>query len=662
MLKIKGKSCRAGSAFCVIAFLLILLSVSLDAFGAESSDTNSLFSMSLEDLMKVEITSSARRSQSLNRASRAVYVITAEDIRQAGPVRIEELFRQVPGMDVFRTKGLVYEVGSRGFAKWSNERMQVLLDGRPLYDPYLGGTLFYLNPVFLDEIERIEVIRGSGGVVWGVNAMNGVINIITKKAADTQGGLVSGSVGSRELQQGFIRYGGTDGPFSYRGMVGTSHEKGFTRDYNGDINRFNGDDYDAFQSTVRGELKLDDDKMLTFTGGQQNAGEALQYMNLLFEKTFDDDSKFQIRWTESYITRNKNNWKDDPDWGNWLGGDTRSHEEMVEVQYNFVRDKHNFVLGADYTRDMYSSTTHMAGQFNPTSPSSFANDQVSAFIEDEITLADNLWYTIGFRGHYNEFTNYDWAGSMALVWEFTPKHFIRGAISKAFRRPTIREEFLNSSISWGKFGNDSLKNEESVSYEVGYRGQWAKNVSVNVEGYVNQTKDLISLETLTVPSWHQQFKNMYNVTTYGVETSVDWRPVDWWLIRGFHTYMHQSCRNELTGYGNGDKLDMMLSPQQRAGLTNRFYLDKSTTLNTQLYWTGAGITKSLDTIEETDSTWRLDVRLARSIWKDTAELAIGVTNLFDQSHTEGGRQWSGSATSFTEIPGRQFYFQFFYKF
>lgn len=162
-----------------------LLSTALACTAAEAEESLStqpdLFELPLEALMEIEITSSARRPQSISRASRAVYIITAEDIRQAGPTRIEDLFRLVPGMDVFQTKGLVSAVGSRGYVKWNNERMQILLDGRPLYDPYLGGALFYLHPIFLEEIERIEVIRGSAGVAWGVNAMNGVINIITKK-------------------------------------------------------------------------------------------------------------------------------------------------------------------------------------------------------------------------------------------------------------------------------------------------------------------------------------------------------------------------------------------------------------------------------------------------------------------------------------------------
>jgi iron complex outermembrane receptor protein len=649
---LQNQSNRLLGYFTILA-MISCFSLELLAGEKDPNGEKNITDMSLEELMNVEITSSARRPQSLGRASRAVYVITAEDIRQAGPVRIDDLLRQVPGMDVFQTKGLVYDMGSRGFAQWNNVRMQVLLDGRPLYDPYLGGTLFYLNPVFLDEIERIEVIRGSAGVTWGVNAMNGVINIITKKAADTQGGLVYGSFGTQQLQQEAVRYGGTNGPMAWRATMGAFNENGFTPNQT--------DDYEAFQSTGRADIKLSDDSTMLLTGGQQNAyanEESLQYMNLLWNKTFKDDSSLQVRWTESFIERNKN-------WlgaggTTWLGGDTSSQEEIFEIQHNFEHDSHNIVWGLDYTRDMYDSTPTKEGEQSATFPTGYANDQGSAFIEDEITLADNLWYTIGYRGHYNELTNFDWAGSTALVWEFTPKHFLRAAISKAFRRPTLWEEFEIDSAAWGKFGNDSLRNEEEVSYELGYRGQWTKDLSVNIEGYINKTKDLISLATLTSPAWHQQFENVYDVTTYGLETSVDWKPVDWWLIRGFHTYMHQTDRNQLTGWGN-DKMEIELSPQQRAGLTNRFYLDKSTTLNTQLYWTEGGATQSLDHIEKTGPFYRLDVRLARRFWNDTAEIAIGATNLFDKSHPEGGYDWTGPSPVLTEVP-RQLYFQFFYKF
>jgi outer membrane receptor for ferrienterochelin and colicin len=426
---------------------------------------------------------------------------------------------------------------------------------------------------------------------------------------------------------------------------------------------------------------------MVFSGGHQNAWsnrESLQYMNLLWEKVFDDDSSWQARWAESYIARDKMKNYFTADYRTSFNvADVRSREEILEIQHNFLRDRHNIVWGADYTRDIYTSSSRSA--LENTIPEDFANDQGSAFIEDEITLADNLWYTLGYRGQYNELTHYDWAGSTALVWEFTPKHFLRGAISRSFRRPTMWQEFRSGAIDYvgspaypdglridGE-GNDSLRNEHQVSYEIGYRGQWRKNLSVNIEGYIDRDSDMMAKQLLVQQSqpwlpgsdwvendYYNQWENVYNVTTYGLETSIEWEPYEWWLIRGFYVYTHQTDRNQLTNWRTGET-GIFLSPKHRVGLTNRFYLDSSTTLNTQLYWTDTA-TQSLEFIHGRPF-WRLDVRLAKSIWNDSAEIAIGATNLIDNSHPEGGYgDWpSGGQPALTEVP-RQLYFQFFYKF
>jgi len=659
-----------------------LLGTALACAAAETKETLStqtdLFELPLEALMEIEITSSARRPQSISRASRAVYILTAEDIRQAGPTRIDDLFRMVPGMDVFQTKGLVSAVGSRGYVKWNNERMQILLDGRPLYDPYLGGALFYLHPIFLEEIERIEVIRGSAGVAWGVNAMNGVINIITKKAADTQGGLAYAAAGNNGLIHSFLRYGGTADNVSWRAMLGHLANDGFVRE-NG---RRVPDDYSAFLSTGRAEVRLSEDSTLTLTGGHQNAysnNETLDYFNIQWEKRLEDGSVWQIRWTESYIFRwDQTNYYSGSN--NWLynRADIRSREEILEIQHNYQTGRHNIVWGADFTRDIYRS--HPLNDQKNTIPEDFDNNQGSVFFEDEITLADNLWLTLGWRGHYNQLTHFDWAANSALVWEFTPKHFLRGAVARSFRRPTLwqmfrcgplkykgTDGFPDGTILIGE-GNDSLDNETMISYELGYRGQWADNLSVNIEGYLNQDKDMMALDkalvqyTPTWPpdwsdtDWYDQWKNIYDVTTYGLESSIEWEPTKWWLVRGFHTYLHQTRRNELTNWRTGET-GIILSPKHRVGLTNRFKLDEVTTLNTQLYWTDTA-TPYLEYIPG-KPFWRLDVRLARRLWNDRAEIAVGGMNLLDRSHPEGGYDWG--TDRYNEVP-RQLYIEFSCRF
>ena len=593
---------------------------------------------------QVTITSSARRPQALARASSAMYVITAEDIRQAGVTKLADLFRLVPGMEIAHVKGSSIAISARGFAKPANPRMQVLLDGRPLYDPYRGGVDLVIHPIFLENIERIEVIRGSAGVTWGVNAMNGVINIITKKSADTQGRFGYGGFGNRALQEGYIRLGLTDGPLAWRGTAGAFHDTGFGGNHGDDVTDY----HQSFMSTGRADLKLADDTELIFSGGHRFSTmpgasqtdiqkHSMQYMNLLWQRKLANDSLLQLRWSENFYKRRA------------ITFDLQTREDMLEIQHNFTRDAHSIVWGADYTRDNYDTATgpnHT--QTDAADPDSFTNDQVSGFIEDEIALAKNLWLTVGTRLYYGELARYDWAGRTALVWEAAPKHFFRAAISKSFRRPLLAEEFVHRVVdgSVTRSGNESLANEKLIAYELGYRGLLRKNLELNIEGFINKHSNLIGLKS-------NKYESVLDTTTYGIETAIDFRPYDWWLVRGFHVYEHQTDENRL----NATNIDVKVYtvPQHKVGLTNRFYLDDSTTINTQLFWSDAFFDrKAPATRNMIEPYFRFDIRLAKKIWNDSAELAFGVTNLTEHFHYEG-------SSDLSEVP-RQFYFQFFYKF
>jgi len=594
------------------------------------------FEMSLEELLDVEVVSSARRPQPLTRATSAIYVITAEDIRQAGVTSLTDLLRWVPGVQVAHTEGDgSFKLGIRGLARTECPQLQILLDGRPMYIPFKGGVKLAYHPIFLENIERIEVIRGSGGVVWGVNAMNGVINIITKKTADTQGGLGYGGFGNRALQDGFLRLGGTEGPLSWRGTVGAFHTNGFGTGGGDDRQRW----MQSFQSTGRAELKLTDDTTLTFSGGHKHLTrmgtsdtemKSMQYMNLAWQKTLENGGSFQVRWSEQYFDEDSSS----------KTKNVRTREDMLEIKHNFISGIHNIVWGADYTCDSFRSWKS-TGSY--TSPDSFTNDQASVFLEDEITLADNLWFTIGGREHYNELSHADWAGRGALVWEAAPKHFLRAAVSRSFRRPTFYEEFDVSR------GNDDLDNETLMSYEIGYRGQLRKNLELNVEGFYNKHKDLIART--------DKYYNVFDVATYGIETALSWKPYKWWLMRASHTYQHQSKESDINNSDGDGKIGVFTVPQHQLALLNRLYLDDSTTLNTQLFWSDTYFQDRFSSGAYTyriDPYFRFDIRLARKIWNDTAEIAFGATNLTHHFHDEDGR-------GDRPVP-RQIYFQFFYKF
>jgi iron complex outermembrane recepter protein len=317
---------------------------------------------------------------------------------------------------------------------------------------------------------------------------------------------------------------------------------------------------------------------------------------------------------------------------------------MVEFQHTLAMDRHNIVWGADYTQDRFSTDA------DSTKPNSFKNDQFSAFIQDEITLRDDLWLTLGYRSQWNEVSHSDWAGNMALVHEVRAGHFLRASVSRAFRRPYMFESFAFRAN--GKFtGNDDLLNEEMISYELGYRGQVTEKLEVNVEFFLNEYKDLIGTQTIAPTTSHY---NSHDLRTYGVETSLAWHLKEWWLLRASHSFEYMEDEGSINDKSEGvGRLGIWTMPRHKASLTNRFYLNDDITLNTQLFWSDKFRDRS-PVPNDVPSYFRLDMHVTWEIWNDQAEISFGVTNLNDRSHYEGSQNLS-------EVP-RIVYGQFQYHF
>ena len=651
------------SIFVLVLLFFLVFSAQLFA-EQETTEGEDLFDMSLEELMEMEVTLSARRLQPIGRATGAMYVITAEDIRQSGAAQLPDILRMVPGVEVVHEKGYSFAIGVRGFAETSTPRTQILLDGRSLHEPFWGCEQLSLNPIFLENIERIEILRGAAGVGWGANAMNGVINIVTKKAADTQGGLGYAAFGNRALQQGYFRYGGTDGNLSWRATTGAFHNNGFGSDNGNTIRFFDGttnydikDYYQGYTATGRADLQYSENTEISLSGGHilstvggwdhSSQHRPIEYMNLLWNRKLSDTSSVSVRWTESFFEERLYNY------------DLNGRKDMVDFQHSFVNGIHHFVWGADYTCDSFKTLELKGGYASLTRPKHFGNDEGNFFIQDEITLANNLWLTLGNRQHYNEITHHDWAGFAALIREIASGHFIRASISKSFRKPVLREVFhygIDNSIDGSNLllGNDDLLNERLISYELGYRGELSENFHLTIDGFINKHSNLIGIRSNNgTPDWNHTFDNVHDIKTYGVETAVDWMPRNWWLVRASHSYEHQTDERDLNFWQTG-RLIVYPVPKHKVALTNRFYLDKSTSLNTMLFWS--------DTFSNAEyrpgNVWyhrinpyfRFDARLSKRFWNDKAEFAVGVMNLTDRSHYEGSSELS-------EVP-RQFYAQF----
>jgi iron complex outermembrane receptor protein len=624
--------------------------------------------MSIEELMNVEVVTSARRAQPIARSTGAIYVITAEDIRMAGVTKLADLFRLVPGMQVNQILDFKFQVGFRGFAQSNAARMQILLDGVSMYDAYKGGCEFEFYPIILDDIDRIEVIRGPAAVAWGVNAMNGVINIITKKAADTQGMRAYGGLASNQMYEGYIGIGGRTDNVAARATVGSFYTHGLGSD-EGDAGTDVGiNDYsNNFTTTGRGEMRLKDGALLTVSGGQRETTygtgmthPSLEYMTLVWDKKYSKESSLKFTWAE--------NWFENMDVGTY---DYRSRQDLLEIQNTLDWGTHKIVWGGDYTRDAFhtiilSPIKYPRANKSIAEPNGFSNDQISAFAEDEITLANNLWFTIGGRLQHNELTGQDWAGNAVLTWEAVPNHFFRAGVSRAFARPVMQAYFYslmpyNKTTITERAALDGLDNEHITAYQLGYRGQIAKNLDLDIEGFYHKNTDMIGSYETGSPKVRYN-GNIFDVDSYGIETSFDYKPFAWWLIRGTHSYEHQTnanCMNPLP-----PRLIVPSVPQHTATLTNRFYLDSLTTLNTQLFYKDPYRLENVSYDAVTNKVGnhiRLDVHLARKIGKN-AELAIGVKNVNDPYHYEGNGTGKAEADVAYNRIAKLYYLQFYYQF
>jgi iron complex outermembrane receptor protein len=654
---------------CASLFAVTLLQGRPLQAAADPNSSGSYLDMPLDQLINVQVVSSARRPQAIGRSSTAIYVITSEDIRMSGVTTFADLLRLVPGMQVHQILGFSSQVGIRGFAQRNAARIQILMDGVSLYDSFKGGVELEFYPIILDDIDRIEVIRGPAAVAWGVNAMDGVINIITKKVADTMGTRVYGGVANNFTTEGYVSYGGGSDDAAARGTFGGFYSHGDGRDRG---NAIQTDIWHNWTATGRGEAKLWDGSSLTVSGGERATAYAppswqhpsIEYMTMVWDKNLEKNSDLKLTVAGNY-------------WENYDTGsyDVRSYQNLVELQHTFGWDAHRIVWGGDITRDVFH-LGNLMGRKSVEQPESFANDQSSIFIQDEITLADNLWWTVGGRLQHNELSGQDWAGESMLTWEVAPDNYIRGGISRAFARPTMQKYFTWAVATTGNINSptdrsapDGMGNEHIVAYELGYRTQLAQNLELDVEGYYNQNQQMIAGH-YELGQWTPGVlytDNTIDVDSYGIETSVEYKPYNWWLVRAYHSYEHQNNVNIMNNKGTatdpvGVRLSVPSVPSNTIGLTNRFNLDADTTLNVQIFYTDSFFLENNDhnaVTNEAEKYTRLDIHLARKILKGAGEVAVGVKNLCDPYHYEGDAL--GTGTDQERVP-RLWYAQFRYAF
>ena len=623
---------------------------------------NQFMSLSIEELMNVKVTTVSRNPQKLTQVASAVFVITQDDIRRSGATSIPDALRMAPGVQVERVGTDKWAVSIRGFNGLYDNKLQVLMDGRSVYSPLFSGVLWEQLDTLMEDIERIEVIRGPAAVSWGSNAVNGVINIITKKAADTQGTLLTAGGGS--FEQGFVgaRYGGKineETPFRV-------YAKGFSRDHTQSLSGGNAND--QWHSARGGfrvdhnrgidQLTLQGDLFSNFDGGaldknglslSPNLTSAMRGHNeggnirFRWDRTFSESTSFML---QVYYDRNRQVLQP--------VGKFDAESFDVDMQYRFpLFERHNITWGANYR--LYHNKLFDTNLVT-FSPRERTNHLGSTFIRDDITLIpDRLLLSIGSRFEHNDFTGMEIQPNARLMWTPNTENSVWMAVSRAVRTPSRGEidGMINLTPQFQSFpglsalpfpiaaslqGSKNFNSEKLIAYELGYRHQFSTQASIDITGFINdysQMRDTsfgaFSLST----GLPRQFlfpvliNNQGSALTYGVETSVDWKPRDNWRLQGSYSFLNIDFssnspigKTDPTAGGAGKA-----NPQHQLSVRSNYDFSDRLQLNLWLRHTGAL------PIYNIPSYVTMDAKLAYKPTKNTELFVVG-QNLFSQNHRE----------------------------
>ncbi len=593
-------------------------------------------------------------------------MITRQDIRRSGMTSLPELLRMVPGMQVARLDGGTWAISSRGFNAKNSDNLLVMQDGRVLQTPTFTGVYWDAQDVVLEDVERIEVIRGPGGALWGANAVTGIINIITRSAAATQGGMVSGGVGNYE-HQGTVRYGGKIG------------ESGHFRIYAKDTAQDNfkpasgieaHDKHDLRSAGFRADWSLPEGNSLTvqgdtYTGGSDHTGTAVSlvspYSTPIGYNIDLKGSNLLARWKSALSATDE--------WALQFYYDTYERRYFnlgeqrdtydLDFQHRFLSgERHDIVWGAGYrqTRDRMDNTFTVS-----YTPASRTDSVASAFFQDEIALGqdsgrDNLHLIAGSKFEHNDYTGFEVQPNLRLRWKIDQRQTAWAAVSRAVHTPsrtdtdgsvvaTVIKPAATTFVTRLQ-GNPAVQSERVLSYEAGYRIQPNDHVQTDVAAFYSEHKNLMTIERETnfvegaytvIPL---VFYNRASATTHGLEWSGSWRPADKWQFKAAWSWLKMDIRRDAGSNDTSIESEVGRSPQNQFQFHALHSPTAKVDLSASLY-----CVDSLPSLNVPAYT-RLDARVG---WRVQRDLELGLTahNLLDPAHPEFVNT-SGPRTS--EIP------------
>jgi iron complex outermembrane receptor protein len=623
-------------------------------------DLEDLTKFTLEDLMNVQVTSVSKKEQRLSRTGAAAHVITQEDIRRSGMTNIPDLLRMVPGVNVARITANSWAISIRGFNDNYATKVLVLIDGRSAYTQQFSGTFWDQVSVPLEDIDRIEVIRGPGGTVWGANAVNGIINIITKHSADTKGGLARGGAGSEDRAQGFLRYGGNAGrKGSYR-VFGNS----FSIDNaSGTGQRAAADAWHGIRVGFRSDWDLSSTDSLMVEGDLYRAREGQTLTTLLPRQSFrmvsfDDRVTAETanilgRWNHTFSNGSESALQI------YCSDNFRSDQGLadegvadVDFQYSFrLGSRHDLVSGVGYRRNSVDFQPLYIFQFDKPH---LSTNLFNTFLQDEIRLTDTVSLTLGSKFEHNGFTGFEFEPSTQLVWAPSVRRTLWLSAARAIRQPSWL--YSNSvadatmvPLEGGAFGiaqvigTSNSKAEQLYDYEVGYRSQVHKRLSFDITAFRSHYRRLTTLEGgtpfftmnsapphLVIPS---AWANQARARNYGAEVFFNWQATSRWRLTPGFSFLQMNVMRERSSTDTAVELISGDSPKHQFHLRSMFNLRPNVEWDTSAFFVSSLRSRLNQVNMPVPSYTRVDTRLG---WRvgEFIELSVAGQNLLAPRHAE----------------------------
>ena len=651
---------RTSQAALILFFALISLPAGIFAAAYPPDDQasqGSLKQLSLEQLGDLEVSTASKSPEQVWDTAAAIYVITQEDIKRSGATTIPEALRLAPGVEVARIDANKWAIGIRGFGSRLSRSVLVLIDGRSVYSTLLTGTYWEVQDTVMEDIDRIEVIRGPGGTIWGPNAVDGVINIITKNSKDTQGLLVS--AGGGDVEEGFasLRYGGSNG----NGLSYRVYAKGFDR---GPEYHFDGDNYDRWRAAQSG-FRIDWIKNLrdsfTLQGDiyDEGAGETVRLINYTppysqivagtellsggnvlgrWTRVFKEGDDLQLQVYYDRTNRREPNF-----------GDLRNTFDLDYLQRFHLgpRNHISFGLGARASQGHELEVTPGL-YFSPP----FRTDQLyTAFIQDNISLIPNrLTAELGTKLLVTNYTGLEPEPSGRLIWTPTQTETFWAAVTRAVRTPSDAERdfFLSGYIEtlpsgmpyFARFnGNPKFQSEDLDGYELGFRRLVRKSLYFDLAGFFNQYYNLFSEDITGPPSIEDtpapphlllpaEFGNGLEGSTIGGEIAPEWKPTSFWTLKGSYSFLHMVIKKGpgSQDVGSGPRI-VGSSPQHQALAQSSLDLPKRLTLDLTFRYVSALAGLNVPAYSTAD------VRVGWSVGRHL-ELSVVGSNLLQPYHLE----------------------------